>query len=52
MANDGSTYTPVPETVHDMVKSFAAFRHIKIPEAYKLVVREGMKALGFELPKK
>lgn len=52
MANDGSTYTPVPETVHDMVKSFAAFRHIKIPEAYKLVINEGLKALAFELPKK
>lgn len=52
MANDGLTYTPVPETEHDMVKSYAAFRHIKIPDAYKLVINEGLRALDFDLPNK
>lgn len=52
MASDGSTYTPVPEGAHAMIKSFAAFRKMKIGEAYGLVVAEGLKALGFDPAKK
>lgn len=45
------TYTPIPTESHNAVKAFAAINRIKVPDAYKRIIKEGLKAFNFEVRK-
>lgn len=43
--------TYVYEDTHKVAKAFAGLKGLDIPEAYDLLVTEGLKALHVEFPK-
>ena len=51
MAREDTIYTYIPEATHKKVKGFAGLKGMDIPDAYALLVTEGLKALDFTLPK-
>lgn len=48
MAKDGLIYTYIPENTHKKAKGLAGMRGLDLPEAYELLVQEGLKALGYD----
>jgi len=51
MKKENTKPTYVLEATHKKVKGFAGLKGIDIPEAYDLLVAEGLKALNFQLPR-
>ena len=41
------TYTWIPSNTHDAVKAFAALNRMKIPDAYELIIKEGLKIFNY-----
>jgi hypothetical protein len=48
MAKDVTVNTYVYDRSHKQVKGFAGLRGMDVPEAYELLVIEGLKAMGFD----
>ena len=51
MEKENRIKTNILEETHKKVKGFAGLKGIDIPEAYDLLVAEGLKALNFQLPR-
>lgn len=48
MAKDATVNTYVYDRSHKKVKGFAGLRGMEVPEAYEMLVMEGLKALGYD----
>jgi hypothetical protein len=49
MAKEDLSNTYVYGRTHKKVKGFAGFRSLDLPDAYDLIVNEGLKALGYDV---
>jgi len=48
MAKDVTVNTYVYDKSHRQVKGFAGLRGMDVPDAYEMLVIEGLKAMGFD----